>query len=78
MTPTEHRPIGHHPQGPDIDPADITGYGLVFWDEGPEHLPRDESLELLARLATTNGHVLISCPWGCSSEAPASRPEIVN
>lgn len=39
-------------------------FGLVFWDEGPEHLPREVSLELLKWLAEHNQHVLISCPWG--------------
>jgi len=38
-------------------------FGLVFWDEGPEHVPRDEALALLAGLAGRTS-VLISCPWG--------------
>lgn len=40
------------------------GFGLVFWDEGPEHVPREDALETLARLAEHNSHVLVSCPWG--------------
>lgn len=40
------------------------GFGIVFWDEGPEHLPREISLEMCKLLAERNDHVLISCPWG--------------
>lgn len=40
------------------------GFDIVFWDEGPEHLPRDVSLEVCRFLAEQNKHVLISCPWG--------------
>lgn len=40
------------------------GFGIVFWDEGPEHLPRDVSLELCKHLASVNRHVLVSGPWG--------------
>lgn len=39
-------------------------FGLVFWDEGPEHLPREQSLEMIRILSERNGCVLISCPWG--------------
>lgn len=39
-------------------------FGLVFWDEGPEHLPREVSLEVCRWLAERNQRVLISCPWG--------------
>jgi hypothetical protein len=49
----------------DIRQSDVPhGFGLVFWDEGPEHLPREESLELCRYLARRNARVLISCPWG--------------
>lgn len=48
----------------DIRSFDASGYGLFFWDEGPEHLPREEALELLHRVSQCNDHVLISCPWG--------------
>lgn len=49
----------------DIRQSDApSGFGLVFWDEGPEHLPREQSLEVCRYLAERNGHVLISCPWG--------------
>jgi hypothetical protein len=41
-----------------------SGFGIVFWDEGPEHLPKDVSLEICHMLAERNRHVLISCPWG--------------
>jgi hypothetical protein len=48
----------------DILACDARQYSLVFWDEGPEHVPRDEALRVLARMAEMNTHVLISCPWG--------------
>lgn len=41
-----------------------TPYDLVFWDGGPEHLPKQQSLDLLKAIAATHKHVLISCPWG--------------
>lgn len=44
--------------------AVLGGFGLVFWDEGPEHMPRDESLETILALASRHVRVLISCPWG--------------
>lgn len=50
-----------------------TGFGLVFWDEGPEHLPRDVSLELCRHLAEHNAHVLISCPWGFQKQGNDPR-----
>lgn len=40
------------------------GFGLVFWDEGPEHLPKEQAIEMCRLLAQENDHVLISCPWG--------------
>lgn len=40
------------------------GFDLVFWDEGPEHLPKDVSLKLCESLAADHRHALISCPWG--------------
>jgi hypothetical protein len=39
-------------------------FDLVFWDEGPEHLPKNESLAICQHLAERNSRVLISCPWG--------------
>lgn len=48
----------------DIRAIKPAGYDLVFWDEGPEHVPREEALELLRLLMSLNRHVLISCPWG--------------
>lgn len=48
----------------DIRNIGVAGYGLVFWDEGPEHVSRDEALKLLAALVEANDHVLVSCPWG--------------
>ncbi len=41
-----------------------SGFSLVFWDEGPEHMPRDESLHMIQRLAAVHDRVLVSCPWG--------------
>jgi hypothetical protein len=43
--------------------AEARRFDLVFWDEGPEHVPRDEALETLAGLMPWTS-VLISCPWG--------------
>lgn len=40
------------------------GFDIVFWDEGPEHLPKDVSLRLCEHLASVNRRALISCPWG--------------
>jgi hypothetical protein len=40
------------------------GFGLVFWDEGPEHLAREESLEVCKQLIERHVHLLVSCPWG--------------
>ncbi len=51
-------------------------FGIVFWDEGPEHLPREESLEVIRWLAERNRRVLISCPWGYQQQgAGPSDPE---
>ncbi len=47
----------------DIRTYDTSGFDLVFWDEGPEHVPRDEALSTCARLMASS-RVLISCPWG--------------
>lgn len=52
----------------DIRTAPVSGYGLVFWDEGPEHVTREEALDTLRSLAAANDHVLISCPWGCQPQ----------
>lgn len=39
-------------------------FDLIFWDEGPEHLPREQSLELIKVFNEHGSRVLISCPWG--------------
>ncbi len=45
-------------------PEYLTPYDLVFWDGGPEHLPRQEALDLLKAISSKHRHVLIGCPWG--------------
>lgn len=49
------------------------GFGLVFWDEGPEHLPKDQSLAICEKMAGENSHVLISCPWGFQRQGSDPR-----
>jgi hypothetical protein len=39
-------------------------FDIVFWDEGPEHLPKEVSLEVCKHLSEIHRRVLISCPWG--------------
>ena len=39
-------------------------FDLVFWDEGPEHMAREDALRMIPALAGLHGQVLISCPWG--------------
>lgn len=41
-----------------------SGFGVVFWDEGPEHVSREDALHIIGILMQKNTHVLISCPWG--------------
>ena len=48
-------------RGPDTTPP---GFDLVFWDEGPEHVPLDDAAECIRALRARHGRVLISCPWG--------------
>jgi hypothetical protein len=43
--------------------ADARRFDLIFWDEGPEHVPREDALLTLSGLAPFC-RVLISCPWG--------------
>ena len=43
-------------------------FDLVFWDEGPEHVAKEEALETLRMLKTKHRYVLISCPWGYQSQ----------
>lgn len=58
----------------DIRQSDApTGFDLVFWDEGPEHLPKEVSLALCQHLQERNARVLISCPWGYQPQG--SGPE---
>lgn len=56
--------------------AAASGFGMVFWDEGPEHMEKAMSLETLKWLAGRNEHVLISCPWGYQAQGSGpSDPE---
>ncbi len=48
----------------DVRTTELVGYDLVLWDEGPEHVPREDALLTLSRLIMDNSHVMISCPWG--------------
>lgn len=51
------------------------GFGLVFWDEGPEHVSRPDALTCLEMLMDRHGWVLVSCPWGYQPQG--SGPEDV-
>lgn len=57
----------------DIRTLQLPWFDLVFWDEGPEHLPREESLDICGRLMESNGKLLISCPWGFQSQGSDSN-----
>lgn len=60
-------------RNPALVPAD---FGLVFWDEGPEHMARDEALQLIVDMRTRHRGVLISCPWGYQPQGSGpSDPE---
>lgn len=49
----------------DIRQTDVPrDFGLIFWDEGPEHLPREDALKVIQFLGEKGARVLISCPWG--------------
>lgn len=39
-------------------------FGMIFWDEGPEHMPRIQALETIQFLTEKGARVLVSCPWG--------------
>lgn len=51
------------------------GFDLVFWDEGPEHMSKADSLATCEHLNKMNGRVLVSCPWGYQPQG--SGPEDV-
>lgn len=57
----------------DIRTCRASNYGLVFWDEGPEHVSREDALRILHQLSLDNTHVIISCPWG--HQLQGSGPE---
>lgn len=47
------------------------GPGLIFWDEGPEHVTRDECRTWIKRVQDeTDWDILLSCPWGYQSQGP--------
>lgn len=46
------------------DESLVPRFDLVLWDEGPEHMPRQEALDVLTALMRRHRSVLISCPWG--------------
>ncbi len=43
-------------------------FGLVFWDEGPEHLPMDQALAVIQLFVERGSRVLVSCPWGYQAQ----------
>jgi hypothetical protein len=55
--------------------AEARGFDLVFWDEGPEHVPREDALLTLSGLIPFC-RVLVSCPWGYQPQgATPTDPE---
>lgn len=48
--------------------SDPRRFDLVFWDEGPEHVPMEDALTCIEMLRSRHGSVLISCPWGMQSQ----------
>lgn len=51
------------------DPAVVSErFGLVFWDEGPEHVPMSDALAGISMLASRHDRVLVSCPWGYQAQ----------
>lgn len=48
-----------------LDPKTIgAGSGLVFWDEGPEHVTREQFMPWPRMMLDLGWSVLTSCPWG--------------
>jgi len=45
-------------------------YGLIFWWQGPEHLPRYTALETLKSLAAQHIHVIAGSPHGVYEQGP--------
>lgn len=44
------------------------GPGLIFWDEGPEHVTREQFQTWVPSAVERGWDVLISCPWGFQSQ----------
>lgn len=48
-----------------LDPGCVgKGPGLIFWDEGPEHVRRDQFIPWVRDMIDLNWSILVSCPWG--------------
>ncbi len=65
--------VGFHHGDIRIPGAVPDGFGLVFWDEGPEHVPQKEALETILMLKSRHDQVLISCPWGYQKQGTDPR-----
>ncbi len=48
----------------DVRTPDLSGFVVVFSDDGPDHVPQLDVAPCLDRLLERNGSVLVSCPWG--------------
>lgn len=49
----------------DVRACGVLGeFDLVFWDEGPEHVPREDALRVCSDVMARGGRLLLSCPWG--------------
>lgn len=57
-------------------PIVLAGWDMVFWDEGPEHVPQDRALARLVEMMAHNRNVVVSCPWGFQRQGEGpSDPE---
>ena len=46
------------------------GPGLIFWDEGPEHVRRDQFVTWVRDMVDLGWSILVSCPWGYQAQGP--------
>jgi hypothetical protein len=52
-----------------LDPACVgRGPGLLFWDEGPEHVRRDQFIPWVRDMVDLGWSILVSCPWGYQAQ----------